>query len=421
MVAAFHRRLSRREHARGLRGPLADNGRGLPSRSSMSRMNLCLVGLDNLSVLAPEFREHAIGGESVQQTLLARALARRGHEVSMVTADYGQEDGAICGRIRVYKAYRPTAGLPLLRFVHPRWTGLWSALRRADAQLYYTSCAGMHLGLLALFCARHRRRLVFRCASDSDCDPARLLIRYARDRWLYGYGLRRADVILVQNAAQATALRHHFGLTGRFAGMLVDPAPASGPRDIDVLWVGNIREVKRPDRLLALAARLPEALIHMVGGPVRDEAALFERTRHTAARHPNLTFHGHLSYWDANSLYRRARLLVNTSDLEGFPNAFLQSWIRGVPVVSFTDPDGLIRRHGLGEVVASNAAMEDSIRRLLRDADALGAAAARCRAYMAREYAEQRILAPYLEAFEELTRDTSPAAPLQAARERFRG
>jgi len=340
---------------------------------------------------------------------------RRGHEVSMVTADCGQEDGAVCGGIRVYKAYRPAAGVPLLRFVHPRWTGLWSALKRADAQLYYTSCAGMHLGLLALFCARHGRRLVFRCASDTDCDPSRLLIRHARDRWLYTYGLRRADAILVQSTAQANALKQHFGLAGRLAGMLVEPALATVARDIDVLWVGNIRHVKRPERVLALAAQLPEAVIHMVGGPVPDEAALYQRIRREAALHPNLTFHGHRSYWDANAIYGRARLLVNTSEAEGFPNAYLQSWIRGVPVVSFSDPDGVIGRHGLGAAVASELAMRDAIRRLLGDPAALAAAGARCCAYMAREYSEERILAPYLAVFEGLTHSAPGATRLLAA------
>ena len=381
-------------------------------------MKICLLGLDNLPVLAPRFRGHAIGGESVQQTLLGRALARRGHEVSMVTADHGQDDGARYENIRVLKAYRPAAGVPLLRFVHPRWTRLWSALARADAELYYTSCAGMHLALLALFCARHGRRLVFRCASDTDCEPSRLLIRYARDRWLYRYGLRCADVILVQSAAQARALRRHYGRAGRLAGMLVEPAPAGGgARDVDVLWVGNIRQVKRPERVLALAAQLPDARIHMAGGPVADEVALYERISREAALHPNLTFHGHCSYRDANALYGRARLLVNTSDAEGFPNAYLQAWTRGVPVVTFTDPDGLIRRHGLGEAVGSAPGMLDAIGRLLGDAGALVAAGARCRAYAAREYAEERILAPYLAAFEELTRDARVAAQVLAANE----
>src|SRR5258708_31104462 len=93
-------------------------------------MKICLVGLDNLPVLAPEYRQHTIGGESVQQTLLGRALARRGHDVSMVVADHGQRDGAEWEAIRVFKAYRPDAGIPVLRFIHPRWTGMWRSEER---------------------------------------------------------------------------------------------------------------------------------------------------------------------------------------------------------------------------------------------------------------------------------------------------
>lgn len=380
----------------------------------MSRLNICLVGLDNLPVLAPEVRGQAIGGESVQQTLLARALVRRGHQVSMVTADCGQDDAVVRDGICVYKAYRPTAGIPVLRFIHPRWSGLWSALARADAQVYYTSCAGMHVGLLSLFCARHGRRFVFRCASDTDCDPARLLVRYARDRWLYAYGLRRADAILVQSTTQARGLAQRFGLTSRVAGMLAEPAPPAARRDVDVLWAGNIRRVKRPERVLELAARLPEAAIHMVGGPVRDERALYEHVRAEAAGHPNLVFHGHLPYWDASVMYGRARLLINTSDAEGFPNAYLQAWMLGVPVVTFSDPDGVIDCHGLGEVVRSPLAMSGAVRRLLADPDELATLGARCRAYMRQEYAEERILAPYLAAFEQLARGPLGAQQLLA-------
>ena len=268
-------------------------------------MKICFLGLDNLPVLSPEHREHYVGGESVQQTLLARALTARGHEVSMVTADYGQADGAVWDGIRVHKAYRPEAGLPVLRFVHPRWSGLWSALARADAQLYYTSCAGMQVALLALFCARRGRRFVFRSASDSDCDRSKLLIRYARDRWLYAWGLRRADAILVQSAAQAASLARHFGLASRVTGMLVEPASAEQERDIDVLWVANIRRLKRPDRMLALAGELPEAAIHMVGGPLRGEEALYGEVRRAASLRPNLVFHGRLSYHDARAVRAR--------------------------------------------------------------------------------------------------------------------
>ena len=367
-------------------------------------MRICFVGLENLPVLAPEYRHHNIAGEGVQQTLLGRALARRGHHVSMVTWDYGQIDGAEWEAIRVFKAYRPDAGVRVLRFVHPRWTGMWAALARADADLYYTSCAGMHVGLVALFCRRHRKRFVFRTASDTDCDGSRLLVPFARDRWLYAHGLRRADAILVQSASQAEALARNYGLAARVAGMLVEnPHPVTA-RDIDVLWVSNIRRVKRPDRILELAGDLPEVKIHMVGGPLPGEEALFRDVRDTAAVKANLTFHGRLPYPDASDLYGRARMLVNTSDVEGFPNSYLQAWIRGVPVVTLIDPDRTIEREGLGVAVSSAAQIPAAVRHLLDDATAWKTASDRCRAFMAREHGEDKVLAPYLDTFEEVMR-----------------
>jgi len=367
-------------------------------------MKICFVGLENLPVLAPEYGQHNIAGEGVQQTLLGRALARRGHPVSMVAWDYGQIDGAEWDAVRVFKAYRPDAGLPALRFIHPRWTGMWSALARADADLYYTSCAGMHVGLVALFCRRHRKRFVFRTASDTDCDESRLLVPFARDRWLYAQGLRRADAILVQSASQAAALARNYGLAGRVAGMLVESPQPVAARDIDVLWVSNIRRVKRPDRILELAEELPELEIHMVGGPLPGEERLFEDVRDTAAAKANLTFHGRVPYPEASDLYGRAKMLVNTSDVEGFPNSYLQAWIRGVPVVTLIDPDRTIEREGLGVAVSSAARIPEAVRHLLRDTTAWKAASDRCRAFMAREHGEDKVLAPYLDTFEEVMR-----------------
>ena len=371
-------------------------------------MKVCFLGLENLPVLAPEYRAHRVGGEAVQQTLLARALARRGHQVSMVTADYGQADGARWDAIQVYKTYRPDAGVPVLRFIHPRWTGTWSALARADADIYYTSCAGMEAGLVALFCGRFRRRFVFRAASDTDCDRARVLVRFARDRWLYAYGLRRADTILVQSASQAAALRRSYGLASRVAGMLVEQPASIPPRDIDVLWIANIQGLKRPERFLELARLLPDATLHMAGGCLPGAEALFEEIRRAASAAPNMRFHGGLPYRDAGELYGRARVFVNTSDIEGFPNSYLQAWIRGVPVVTLIDPDGVIGREGLGIAVASPGEIADAVRHLLGDPAAWQAASGRCRAFMAREYGEDRIIGTYLDTFEGLR--SAPAA-----------
>jgi len=367
-------------------------------------MKICLLGLDNLPVLTPAYGANIVAGEPVQQSLLASALARRGHQVSMVVADYGQDDGAQFQGVTTYKAYRRDGGLPVLRYIHPRWTGVWAALRRADADVYYTSCAGMHVGLLAYFCRRHGKRFVFRVASDSDCDPSALLVEYARDRWLYEIGLRRADAVLVQSVSQALAIKRSYGVEGRVAGMLVD-APHSAPRrDIDVLWISNIRQLKRPDRILRIAKSLPGVNFHIVGGPLGGEEHLYREIRRAAGTCRNVHFHGQMAYAAANAMYSRAKLLVNTSDIEGFPNSFLQAWIRGVPVVTLLDPDGVISREGLGLQAALTVQMPAAITHFLESPANWKLASERCLAYMEREYGEDKVLARYLETFDEVLR-----------------
>src|SRR5258706_6226340 len=197
--------------------------------------------------------------------------------------------------------------------------------------------------------------------------------------------------------------------------MLVEKAQPIAAPDIDVLWVSNIRKVKRPDRILHLAERMPELKIHMVGGALTGEEALFRDVRDAAATKTNVVFHGRLSYWDANALYGRARVLVNTSDVEGFPNSYLQGWIRGVPVVTLIDPDGVIEREGLGIAARSAAEIPDAIDHLLRDPAAWKAASDRCRAFMAREYGEDKVLAAYLDTFERVLRIDTAGADLLAS------
>jgi glycosyltransferase involved in cell wall biosynthesis len=372
---------------------------------------ICFVGFANLAVLAPEHDRSGAAGEPLQQTLLATALARRGYPVSMVVIDHGQPDGASWHGVQTFKAYASGDGLPILRFVHPRWTGLWSALGRADADIYYSSCAGGLVGQVAMFCARRNRKFVFRAASDSDCLPDALIIKrwYWRDSWLYRHGLQRADGVLVQSQHQQRLMQQNFGVRSSIAGLVVEPGRSDlefGARDIDALWVSNLRRVKRPDVLLDLAAKLPHIAFHMVGGPIAGAQEFFANVKSQALARSNVTFHGAVPYREMNPLYSRARVFVNTSDVEGFPNTYLQAWTSGTPVVAFFDPDGIIAREGLGVAVRTPEEMTAAVNSLTKDESAWAAARARCLAYVQRHYGEDAVLKPYLQCFHELQKKT---------------
>lgn len=374
--------------------------------------SICFVGLANLPVLAREYGQHGVGGAELQQTLLAKALAAQGHDVSMVVADYGQPDGAVWDGIKTYKACRPDAGLPILRFIHPRWTSLWAAMKRARAEIYYTSCAGALLGQVVLFARLHGAKVIFRVASNSDCDPASLLVRYWRDRRLYHYGLRRADLVLAQTAEQQRTLLKNFRRDSRVVASMTE---ANGrrrqfeERDIAVLWVGNIRALKRPEVLLEAARTLPRFKFHIIGGPIPGSEGLYEQIRATAARTANVLFHGPVSYHDIGEFYERARVFVGTSEIEGFPNTYLQAWARGTPVVAFLDPDHLIASRGMGRAVTTLAQMCAGIVELSDNRHAWEIASHRSREYMDNRFSVTRMTAPYAQALSDLRMQAAPA------------
>jgi glycosyltransferase involved in cell wall biosynthesis len=364
----------------------------------MSGRRICIVGLDSYGMLSGEGNPKYIGGEAIQHVLLARAWRDLGHDVSIIVHDEGQGARRVHEGITAIAAHTRNGGIRGLRFFHPRATKLLSALMAADAEVYYQSPAGAYTGITGWFCRATGRRFIFRVASDSDCEREHGRIQFWRDRKLYSYGLRSADLIATQTDYQSRMLRDNHGLDSHVVNMMVE-APRGETdvaKDIDVLWVSNLRALKRPELALELARQLPGVQFMIAGGPMPGGDTYYEDVLAAAARLANVTMMGAVRYRDTAALFDRARIFLNTSSIEGFPNTFLQAWIRGVPVVTFFDPDGLVQRLSLGRVAKSLDDMRESIRVLLEgetDRQLLGR---RAREFAMREFTDG-VAARYLE------------------------
>jgi len=313
---------------------------------------ICIVGLKCYDLLSGAKRPRYIGGIENQLARLACGLAHREFPVSFVTYDQGQPDATRHEGIWVYKAFGQTAGIFGVRFLHPRWTGLCSALHRADADIYYQMGAGCETGQVALWCRKRRKHFIFSTASDADCDPSLPLLRTYREKCLYRYGLKHATLVISQTRTQRQLLLDHFGVASKIFGIL-SPQPrmeASAPGERRrILWVGRICPEKRPHLLVDVARGLPGCTIDVIGDANADTA--YARSfRQQAQHHSSLILHGKVSNDLLEEMYREALLLVGTSQTEGFPVIFVEAWSRGIPVVSTFDPDGVIQANGLGRV-----------------------------------------------------------------------
>lgn len=104
----------------------------------------------------------------------------------------------------------------------------------------------------------------------------------------------------------------------------------------------------------------------MIGGPAEGkDASLFDKIRKMAAQVTNLSFLGFQPLDITESYFDKCKIFVNTSVYEGFPNTFLQSWNRGIPVLSYVDPDNVIRKNKLGLVVDSDRQLHESLSEFL--------------------------------------------------------
>lgn len=323
-------------------------------------MRVCIVSLNIVPYLNDD-RRAQYGGAEVQAAFLADALASKGHDVSMVVTDLAPEMEM---PHTAENAYRSGDGVRGVRFFHPRLTGTMHALERASADVYYQRNAGCITGLVALYCRRNRKVFVYGAGSDTDFSFRRVRVAGLRDKTLYYMGLKLANGIVVQNQHQRELCERTVKRPVRVIANGVRPSSRDRALDRDVIvWVGALRRVKRPDLALALAASMPTRRFVIVGGSVGSEPAFAEKMNGMAAELANVEMTGRLPHGEVLRHIRRAAALINTSSVEGFPNAYLEAWNNGVPVVSFNDVDGLIANQGLGAVCSS---IED-MRRILED------------------------------------------------------
>jgi glycosyltransferase involved in cell wall biosynthesis len=304
-------------------------------------IRLCFIAPKAYPLFNPQV-EGVFGGAEVDLYFLATELAHDADfQISFLTADYGQADVEQHENVTVIKTVdfrkNPLDGA----------CRIWRALRNVDAHGYMIKTISPGMFLVAEFCRRNRKLFFYRTSNTNSCDGTYLREHPLMGRF-YKRALRNAVCVFVQNDTDREGLERTAGVAsmvipnGRRLAELQD-----SPRDV-ILWVGRSAKIKGPERFVDLANGVPEERFVMICQRATGDLD-YDRLRDKARAAQNLEFIERVPFHEADAYYRRAKVFVNTSDAEGFPNTFIQACERAVPILSLNvDPDDFLTRHNCG-------------------------------------------------------------------------
>jgi glycosyltransferase involved in cell wall biosynthesis len=332
------------------------------------------------------------GGAEYQIACLVTALAAAGGFDSYFLARHLSSDGEAAS----YRSVQigRNGRVPRFGYAIDAWP-LYRALRSIRPDVIYQRVAGGYTGLCAYYARRHGIPLVWHVSSDSDVSLetgfyGRNPLRRWLDRLAIDSGARSATHVVTQTTTQAELLLANHGrrataIIPNFHPVPAEPLDKSGP--LTVLWIANLKPLKRPEAFARMAKALADcanARFVMIGAVSygRSEQSQLEQLQSAVGSTPNLEYVGPLPQAEVNRWLARSHLLVSTSRVEGFPNTFIQAWMRQVPVVSLdVNPDEVLDGQTTGTCVHTEAELEGTVRALLADPARLNAIGGRAQGY----------------------------------------
>ncbi len=140
----------------------------------------------------------------------------------------------------------------------------------------------------------------------------------------------------------------------------------------DILWVARSDNWKNPFLFFDLAENFPQENFIMIcpySNNISKEE--YNNLKDRGEKVKNLKFIEFVEYKDINEYFKKAKLFINTSDYEGFPQTFIQASMNSVPIISLnSNPDNFLDKYVCGFCANGNfEAMREKIRFVLKKGD----------------------------------------------------
>lgn len=328
-------------------------------------LKICFVMFGAYPLFNPAVNE-TFGGAEVELYNLATYMAGLDHiQVDFIVGDYGQNDIEYFQNIKLIKVrYMNLDKYRSIIYKILRYFYLFKTLLIQPSQIFITKTASELLGWLVIFeKIIKKKKVIFRLGSDKDADIG-FWKNNRKEYYLYQLGLKHCNLIYSQSRDQQRMLKEGYGIKSRVLKNVfrMNREKAYGTRQY-ILWVSRCEPLKRPLLFIELAKNLPnEKFIMIMPHVYKREASQNEsveritcEVKKAAGELSNLEYLEYVPFDRIQDYYNRAKLFVNTSEYEGFPNSFIQACLGRTGILSLrVNPDRFLTEYKLGHCCQDN-------------------------------------------------------------------
>lgn len=300
-----------------------------------------------------------MGGAEVQIKYLVHFLLEKKVQVHYIYEDKGNEfDNANNKNLILH----PLSRIKISKRFGNRWFlykyGINHLLNQIQPDGIYTRFYSSWSGFASLYAERVNIPHIWAIASDNDLKildkPLNLLKPLdVIENYYVKKAFNKASQIIVQNTWQDLKLYQVYNRKGvclkQAAPPLEKHIPAKDKNTLTIVWIANMKPLKRPELFIELASRFrgtKSILFKMIG---RQDLKYKYLIKEEEKENPSFQYLGELSNNEVNDLLLSTDILVNTSDYEGFSNTFIQAWMRKNIVISMnSNPDDILHRYKVG-------------------------------------------------------------------------
>ncbi|NPA44892.1 MAG: glycosyltransferase family 4 protein [Chlorobi bacterium] len=335
-----------------------------------NKIKVCFVLQGAYPHFNPKINKIA-GGAELQMFLLATKLAEnKNFEISFIVGDYKQKEIETIKNVKLIKSFNAKRNHKFIKIFQA--FKFLKIIKKEKPDVIISTTNNTLVFLSSIYSKFANVKHIHRIAHNNDTSYERIK-EFGFLGKLYLIGMKKANIILAQNEEQQKNLISNFNKKSILLKNVFPIKNQETNNKKHILWVGRFQNWKNPNLFIELALKIKDEQFIMVCPYSKKDEKEWLKMKSATNNISNINIIKEVPFNKIQNLFNEAKLFVNTSKQEGFPNTFLQSAQAKTPIVSLNvNPDNFINTYNCG--IFCNNNFEKLIKEtklLLKDEDLL--------------------------------------------------